>query len=256
MNPFWMILMYPFLAPFFNGMGGFGGFGNNGGAGFLANQINNDNGRELIMQAIQGNSNAIGQLSSLLNTTHDQIQAGINSLNTAILTTSNGVSMTGLQIINALQQGDTAIAQQLCQGFSGIQSTLASNAAADQLAICQQTYALTDGANRNTQSILSKLDAMETRALQDKLEAAREKNTQLQGEISQLNQNQYFTGVVGQAVAPINAQLAALSREMDDVKCKLPTTATVNYQPFTVVPNYGLYGNGYWGNGFGTNFWT
>ena len=42
---------------FGNGYGGFGnGFGGNaGGAGFLSNQINHDNGRDLLMAAINSN---------------------------------------------------------------------------------------------------------------------------------------------------------------------------------------------------------
>lgn len=56
------------------GWGGFGGFGGgygaNGGAGFLSNQINNDNGRDLLMQAItsQGEQSrqAISTLSTML----------------------------------------------------------------------------------------------------------------------------------------------------------------------------------------------
>lgn len=47
---------------------GFGGFGGNNGAGFLSNQINNDAGRELLMNAItsQGerNHDAVQTLSA------------------------------------------------------------------------------------------------------------------------------------------------------------------------------------------------
>jgi hypothetical protein len=50
------------------GGNGFGGYGNNGAAGFLSNQMSNDTGRELLMNAIQGNGSAISQLASLLNT--------------------------------------------------------------------------------------------------------------------------------------------------------------------------------------------
>ena len=209
MSPLWLIFMYPFLSQFFNGYG-FGGFGggNNAGAGFLANQLNNDNGRELIMQAVQGNNNAISQLATLLNTTHDQIQEGICGLNTSIVSLGNNVNMTGMQIINALQSGNTAVMQQICnsinsvqstiqqgqaasqlqncqsvnalqQSINGVQQSIASKNASDQLALCQQTYSLNDTANANTRAILGKLDAMETRALQDKLDLAREKNTHL-----------------------------------------------------------------------------
>ena len=58
-NPFWMIFMLPFLYPFFNMFGGWGnGFGGNNGTGFLANQMSNDAGRDLLLQAINGRADA------------------------------------------------------------------------------------------------------------------------------------------------------------------------------------------------------
>ena len=131
---------------------------------------------------------------------------------------------------------------------------MALNAGKDELATCQQTYTLTDGANRNTQAILSKLAEMQTQTLQDKLEAERDKNTALKGEISQLNQNQYIAGVVGQSLAPVNGALAALNKEVDDIKCKLPNTVNVQYPNLVAVNatpyvSGGIYPNGMFGQG-------
>ena len=50
------------------GWGGNGNWGGNGSNSFLSNQIANDSGRELLMNAIQGNGNSIRELASLLNT--------------------------------------------------------------------------------------------------------------------------------------------------------------------------------------------
>lgn len=258
------------------GWGGFGGFGGgNNGAGFLANQMNNDNGRDLLMQAItsQGEQSrqAIATLSTMLGQDFNLVNASIQTIGTAINNIANQQGMNALQVINAIQSGNASLSSQLCQcccnmqatvnnGFGDVQRAIADKAAADQLGTCQQTYALTDTMNRNNQSILDKLASMETRALQDKLEAAREKNTQLSGEISQLNQNQYIAGVVGQSMAPLNAQLAALNKEVDDIKCKLPNTVNVEYPNLVAVNatpyvNGGFYGNSgynyYGGNGFG-----
>lgn len=263
---------------FGNGWGGFGGFGGgygaNGGAGFLSNQINNDNGRDLLMQAItsQGEQSrqAISTLSTMLGQDFNLVNASIQTIGTAVNNIANQQGMNALQVINAIQSGNASLSSQLCQcccnmqatvnnGFGDVQRAIADKAAADQLGTCQQTYALTDTMNRNNQSILDKLASMETRALQDKLDAAREKNTQLSGEISQLNQNQYIAGVVGQSMAPLNAQLAALNKEVDDIKCKLPNTVNVEYPNLVAVNatpyvNGGFYNSGYnyyGGNGFG-----
>lgn len=281
--------------------GGFGGDGA-GGAAFLSSQINGNNGRDLIMQAVtsQGEQSrtATQTLSTMLGQDFNLVNSGIQLIQNSLSTIAAQQGMTPLQIINSIQAGNAALSQQLCQcccdnkfaiaeqtsqlqqgmnagfngvqmglnqgfngverGLSGIQTQMALNAGKDELATCQQTYTLTDGANRNTQAVLAKLDAMQTQALQDKLDAAREKNTQLASEISQLNQNQYIAGVVGQTMAPVNAQLAALNKEVDDIKCKLPNTVNVQYPNLVAVNatpyvSGGIYPNGMFG-GYGGNY--
>ena len=237
-------------------------------------------------------------LSTMLGQDFNLVNSGIQLIQSSLSNIAAQQGMTPLQIINSIQAGNAALSQQLCQcccdnkfaiaeqtsqlqqgmnsgfngvqmglnqgfngverGLSGIQTQMALNAGKDELATCQQTYTLTDGANRNTQAVLAKLDAMQTQALQDKLDAAREKNTKLAGEISQLNQNQYIAGVVGQTMAPVNAQLAALNKEVDDIKCKLPNTVSVQYPNLVAVNatpyvSGGIYPNGMFG-GYGGNY--
>jgi hypothetical protein len=61
----WMMFMWILFPWLFNG----NGFGNGmNGGGFLANQLNNDAGRDLLLQAINGRADALGQLSQILNT--------------------------------------------------------------------------------------------------------------------------------------------------------------------------------------------
>ena len=66
------------------GGNGWNGFGGNRGIGQvgtdLGNLINNDAGRELLMQAIQGNGNAISQLATTLNCTLGDVQSAINGV--------------------------------------------------------------------------------------------------------------------------------------------------------------------------------
>lgn len=283
-----------------NNGNGFGGGGNAGGVGFLANQLNNDNGRELIMQAVtsQGEQSrqATQTLSTMLGQDFNLVNSGIQAVQTSLATIAAQQGMTPLQVINAIQSGNASLSHQLCEcccnmqrqvseqgyqaqlrtveqtnalqqtanagfngvntGISGIQTQMAINQGRDDLNVCQQTYALTDSGNRNTQAIIAKLDAMQTQTLQDKLDAAREKNTQLQGEISQLNQNQFIAGVVGQNIAPLAAQVAGISKEVDDIKCKLPNTVNIQYPNLVAVNatpyvSGGIYPNGMFGGGFG-----
>lgn len=235
-NPLAMAFMFPFIMPFVmpfmnmmygNGFGGFGG--NNGGAGFISNQLNNDAGRQLIMQAIQGNASAIDRLANVLNTTHDQIQQGICSLNTSVLNVGNNVGMTGMQIINAMQGGNAALQSSIAQGLAGIIAQLNANSKDEAMAHCQQTYNLTDTMNRNYQALDNKIDALESSRKDREI-------TALTAKVAQLESQNFTQAVVAQAVAPINAQLAGIRADVDSVKCKLPETITLPNSQYAVVP--------------------
>ena len=107
----WIWILFLWLIWGNNGWGG-NGFGNNG---FLSNQISNDAGRELLMNAIQGNNTAIQNLASLLNTEVSTVQNGIFTLNNAITSVGSQVGTSSLQIQNAIQSGNASIASQICQ---------------------------------------------------------------------------------------------------------------------------------------------
>ena len=75
--------------------------------------------------------------------------------------------------------------------------------------------------------------------------------TALTAEVATLKSQNFTAGVIQQAVAPINAQLAGLHKEVDDIKCKMPNTINVEYPQVAVVnttpymggfPGYGAYG--------------
>lgn len=278
-NPMAMAFMFPFIMPFVlpfmnmmygNGWGG--GFGGNGGAGFISNQLNNDAGRQLIMQAVQGNASAIDRIAALLNTTHDQVQDGIAALNTSILNVGTDTKMTGLQIINAMQSGNTALQSQICQGINtlasqlsscccenrlttsqqtntlqqainGVNQNISETRAAQQLADCQQTYALTDTMNKNFLALDNKIDALESSRKDREI-------TALTAEVATLKSQNFTTGVVQQAVSPVLGQIASLAKEVDDIKCKMPETVSVQYPNLAVVNATPYVSGGFYPNGY------
>ena len=80
------ILGFAIIASMFGwNNGGFGGFGGNGanGAGFISNQLNNENGRQLIMQAVTANGEAqrtaIQSLATTIGTSKSKIASMIFS---------------------------------------------------------------------------------------------------------------------------------------------------------------------------------
>ena len=258
-----------------NGYGFGGGWGGgNGAAGFLSNQINNDTGRELIMQAVtnQGEASrtAIQTLSTMLGQDFNLVNSAVGNVQSALQSLALQQAVSVPQIINSIQSGDAALARAfqkcccdnqlaLCQqtntlqtslnngfngvqmGINGVQQTIASKAAADQLAMCQQTYALTDNMNRNFIAIDNKLDAMESNRKDREI-------TALTAEVASLKSQNFTTGVVQQAVAPILGQLAGIQNEVDDIKNKMPNTVPVQYPNLQVV-NSTPYMSGFYGNG-------
>ncbi len=261
------------------GNGGWGnGFGGgNGQLGFLSNQLNNDSGRELIMNAINSNGDAsrsaIQNLATTLGQDFNLVNSAVQNVQNAISTLAASQGMSTLQVINAIQAGDANLASQfqkcccdnqlaICQQTNALQNSIndvnqsvAAKAAADQLAMCQQTYALTDTMNRNYLALDNKIDALESDRKDREI-------TALTAKVAQLESQNFTTGVVQQAVAPVIGQLNALGREVDDIKCKMPETVSVQYPNLQVVNatpyvNGGFYGggwNGYFGNGFGGGF--
>ena len=224
----------------FCGWGGNGfGFGNNGRGG-LANEINNDYGRGLLMDAIGGNRNALSNLATQLNCTEGQIQNAISALTSQVQNVGNQVGMSGMQTINALQQGNMQIAQQIANCCCQTNNNITTQGYENKLAICHQTHDINDNANANALmlrdtnqsnhlALMGKLDQMQTQAMQDKLDALREKNSALVAQISNEHQTQALQAYQAQIITPVNAALAALQAEVAGIKCKLPNTVSVPY---------------------------
>lgn len=265
-NGIWGVIYLAIICSIF-GWNGNGGFGFGGRGNGIPAELAGNEGRELLMSAIQGNGNAINQIASSLNCNAQQVQAALNSI-------QNSVGLTGTQIINAIQSGNNSVITQIADCCCKIQNAITSMGYENQLAVCQQTntlvntannntLALRDGATANTNAILAKLDAMQNQALQDKIAALTAQNSTLQAEISQRNQNATILNAVGQQIAPLAAGLQALQSDVEKVKCSLPPTISVPYPTVTAVNTdlyraaaYGAaagsyaggYGcNGYWG---------
>lgn len=243
----WIIFLF-FLFPLFNrgGFGnGFGGSDGGNGAAGIPNLINNDAGRELLMSAIQGNGNAINQLASTLNCSVGQIQQSINAVTTQLQQVGNQVGMSSMQVINAVQAGNTQISQAICDCCCKTQNAITTQGYENQLAMCNQTtnlqntmnanaLSLRDGATANTQAIISKLDAMQNQALQDKIAALTANNATLTAEISQRNQNATILNSVAQQINPLVAGIQGLQSEVDAIKCRMPATVPVVYPNLSV----------------------
>lgn len=244
-----MNYLWPFFLLFLWGRGGFGGWGNNGngcgnGYEFLSSQINNSTGRELLMQAINGNGNAIGQLANNFNCGIGDIQNALHSLSTQICQFSAQTGLGQQQVINALERGDASLASQLAScccdlkgAISGVEATVTRGFADVGYALRDQTCNLERVIAASTERIVEGQRAAEMRELQRELATLRDEK-----------QTCKIGGMIAAATNPILA-------EVEGIKCKLPRTVTLPYSEATAVPNcigwgLGLNGWGFNNNGF------
>ena len=235
--------------------GGFGGWGGNAsGAGFLSNQLNNDSGRELIMNAINSNGeasrSAIQNLATMLGQDYNTVFGAVQNVQSALATLAAQQGMSTLQIVNAIQAGDASLAAQF-----------ANCCCENRLAICQQTNALETQADRNANSILNAINAqtvamndqfcaLKEREMQSKIDTQADIITQLRGQIDNASQTNQIIGYVNSVVAPLQKSVTEIENKMPNtVPITWPNLTAVNTTPYV---NGGFYG-GYYGNNFGGN---
>ncbi len=242
-----------------NGNGGFGGFGGNGNAaaGYLANQLNNDSGRELIMNAItnQGEASrtAIQTLSTMLGQDFNLVNAGVQNVQNALQTLALQQAVSVPQIINSIQSGNSALAAQLAQCCCE-----------NRLATCEQTNTLQNTMNANGQrnvdaiadlkaTMIQSFCDVKEREMQSKIDTQADIITQLRNAADNANQTNQIIGYVNSVVAPLQKSVTEIENKMPNtVPVQWPQLTAVNTTPYV---NGGFYGgfNGYYGNGWGGN---
>lgn len=252
---------------FGNGWGGFGGFGNGfggnaGGAGFLSNQINNDSGRELLMNAINSNGEAsraaVASLSTMLGQDFNLVNSGVSAIRDGIAALTAQTGMSALQIVNAIQSGDCALQSKLQECCCANKLLVTEQGYQNQIATLNQTNALStaiSGASqRNVDAIadlkttmIGEFCAARERDMQAKIDTQSDIITQLRGQIDNAAQTAQFAAML----APIQAQVNTIaSKQINTVPVAWPNLQAVNTTPYV---NGGFYGSPF-GFGNGVNF--
>ena len=242
--------------------GGFGngGFGaGNGGAAFLANQLNNDSGRELIMNAVtaQGEASrtAIQNLANMMGQDFNLVNAGVQNVQNTLSTLATQQAVSVPQIINAIQSGNQALSQQFCQCCCQTQQQIMAQGYENQIRTIEQTNQLGTQADRNTASIVGAINNLHTdmtrefcdireREMQSKIDTQADIITQLRGQLDNDRQT-----------AQLFAALNPLQAKVNEIAAKQPNTVPVQYPNLVAVnqtPYNGGWG-GFYGNGFGNN---
>lgn len=270
-NWVWIIFLF-FLYPLMRNGRLFGNFGQNGAGclGPLANMVNNNDERDLLMQAINGNGAATQRLATMFGTKVDMIQAAIAQVNNGITQVGCKIDSSTGALLNAGTQNTMTLANQLATCCCNLKNAITESAHQSQIETLRQTdaikqsvgdvgnavtrgfsdvsYALRDQTCNLEKSvdgvgnrIIARLDASEKAAMQDKINALQ---TQLTTE--------HQSGVIAQQIA---AAINPIAQAVNEIKCAQPQTVTVPYQPFQAIPNCVAYQYGMYNNGNLNGFW-
>lgn len=243
-----------------NGWGGWGNNGNGAAAASLGAQATANNNAETILRAIDGTDSDVRLLATTLNSDVNTVKTNLSYIQNGLTQLSGQTGLSAQQIINAIQQGDASLASQLCQCCCEMRQLTVEQGYQNQIRTLEQTNALggaiTGSGQRTVDAIADLKTTMidqfcqaEKREMQATITRQGDVITQLRNEADNARQTNAFA-----------AMLAPIAQEVNDIKCKLPSTATVNYPNLVAVsatPNIGgFYGgfNGYgygpgWGNG-------
>jgi hypothetical protein len=238
---------------FFGGLGG-NGMGGGAAAASLGAQATANANASQIIQAINGTDADVRLLATTLNSDVDSVRLAINTVQGAIQTVGSQLGLTGQQVINAIQNGNASIASQLCQCCCQTQQQIMAQGYENQLRTVEQTNALGGAINANGQRTVDAIADLKTtmvkefcdareRDMQADINRKAEIITQLRGQIDNANQT-----------AQIAALIAPIAKEVDDVKCKLPNTVSVQYPNLVAVNATPYVAGGFYQGGYGNYY--
>lgn len=146
----WIILIW-----FCWGGNGFGGRN----AGALASELNTDANTNLLMQAINGNKDAISNLSTTLNCDINAVQSALNQINAGVSQISCDTKLSSCEVINAITSGNANLASQLANCCCTTQRSIdAVNNNITTYKVRKESIAKCDEEMSKCQALLEKLD--------------------------------------------------------------------------------------------------
>ena len=277
-NPFIYLVWMMFAGRFFGNNGWGDGqtpqnVGTQAQLSAIREQMSTNQNTSLLMDAIKGNSAALGQLSTSLGCDFNTLKESICDVRNAVATVGGQVGFSSERVINAVEKGDCSITQAIKDCCCNTQKAILEMGYQNQLSTCNQTNTIQNSINHvvdtvdkgfqtlsfqnqtqtcnlqntvkdattlSTNQILAKLDAMQNQALLDKIDSLREKNNEQAVIINNAQQTATFGQMINAATAPITAAVNVLQNDINSVKCRLPETVTLPANNSIAVPVSGV----------------
>lgn len=192
---------------------------------------NQNNNTDLLMQAINGNKDAINTLATNINCDSKSVSNALCAIQGAIDKVSSTVGFSSERIISAVQSGDNSIIKEICdcccttqRSIDSVNLNITKMSYENQLANCNQTNtlqnAITTGFNNlmadnatkfgiigdkidaQTQIINDKFCQLELREMQNKIDALRDEKNALQSSALLQQQTQNIVNQVRPCPVP------------------------------------------------------
>ena len=205
----------------------------------------------------EASRSAIQNLATMLGQDFNLVNGAVQNVQNALATIAANQGMNTLQVINAIQSGNSALASQLCQCCCQSQQQIMAQGYENQIRTIEQTNSLQGQADRNTAAITAaianqttmineKFCDLEKREMQSKIDTQSDIIGQLRGQIDNANQTAQITGYVNSLIAPLQAKVTEIAdKQLPTVPVQWPQIQAVNTTPYK-----GGF-NGFFGNGFG-----
>lgn len=214
-----------------NGLGGILG-GGNGGA--LAGVT----GREAIMNAINGTDADVRSLASTLNADVNELRSALSTIASGLATVGSQVGMSALQVVNAIQAGNSSLAAQLAQCCCENRLLTTQQGYEAQIRTLEQTNALGSQADRNTRSITDAISA-QTISMNDQF--CELKNREYESRIEALKTelaNASRAADKSEILSTVAAMLNPISTQVAAIKQAMPPTVAVPYPQLQAIPSF------------------
>lgn len=177
---------------------------------------------KVVLEAINGNGLAISQLATTLNADINSVRDSLCALNSGVAKISADIGLSTQQTINAIQTGNMTLMQQLASCCCDIRESLTEGFNSVKIQNMEQTNTLSDRLQVGISAVNQKIDnqtaqmvagfqSVKDMFVQNKIDTMQAKITQLENDASNNAQTFALNSYVNNALAPIIAQLNALT---------------------------------------------
>lgn len=226
------------------------GYGNRGGCG-CGQAVDSALALQAVTAEGAASRAAIENLATSMGQSYNTILPAVQAVQATLANIANQNGMGFLQVINALQQGNSNLAAQLSQCCCDNRLLTTQQGYESQLATERQTTALNSNITAQGQRQVDAIADLKTTMISEFC-AARERDMQAiidkqADEISQLRTKENISAQTNQILGYVNQVLAPIQASVKEIQDKMPNTVPVQYPNLQVVNATPYVNGGYYG---------